>query len=126
MYTINIYSKGLIMIIIIIIIRILIMIILVLLLLIIIMIIMMMMMMIRRRTTTTTLMIKVNKYKQVFTFISYVVGPIGSVLLIRLGYRIVAVSGSVLAIVGFLSASFAPNIELLTFTYGAIAGKYCS
>ncbi|KAK2155989.1 hypothetical protein LSH36_224g02026, partial [Paralvinella palmiformis] len=47
--------------------------------------------------------------------------PIGSVLLIILGYRTVAVSGSVLAIVGFLSASFAPNIELLTFTYGTIA-----
>jgi len=48
---------------------------------------------------------------------------VGSVLVIRLGYRTVAVIGSVLAIVGFISASFAPNFELLTLTYGAIAGK---
>ncbi|KAK2155990.1 hypothetical protein LSH36_224g02006 [Paralvinella palmiformis] len=55
---------------------------------------------------------------------SSIPGPVASVLCTRFGYRVVAVAGAVLAIGGFISASYAPNIELLTLTYGIISDHF--
>lgn len=49
-------------------------------------------------------------------------GPLASVLCDRLGYRVVALTGSILAAVGLTAGSFAPNVELLIFTYGVLGG----
>ena len=54
----------------------------------------------------------------------YMTGPITSGLVNKFGCRAVTISGSVIAATGFILGSFAPNLEILIFTYGVLGGIY--
>ena len=54
----------------------------------------------------------------------YLAGPITSGLVNKFGCRVVTIAGSVIAATGFILGSFAPNLEILIFTYGVLGGKY--
>ena len=56
--------------------------------------------------------------------IKLISGIIAGPLIKRFGWRIVTICGSVLSAIGFFTSSFAPNVYLLYFTYGALTGKY--
>ena len=53
----------------------------------------------------------------------HIVGPIASALGDKLGYRITAITGSILAAASFLAASFSVNVESLIILYGVLGGK---
>ena len=50
-------------------------------------------------------------------------GIVFSVLIGRYGCRIVSLIGGVVWFIGFASSSLAPNVIVLCFTYGIVAGK---
>ena len=50
-------------------------------------------------------------------------GPLASVLCEVMGYRAVALMGSILSTLAILAGSFSPNVEVLIITYGALGGK---
>lgn len=49
-------------------------------------------------------------------------GPIASGLVNKFGCRPVTIAGSIIASVGFLLGSFAPNLNILILTYGVLGG----
>ncbi|GAB1608390.1 monocarboxylate transporter 12-like, partial [Argonauta hians] len=49
-------------------------------------------------------------------------GPVSSVMADSYGHRIVVVIGSLIAGIGFIAASFSPNIDVAIVTYGFLAG----
>ncbi|VDI37176.1 Hypothetical predicted protein [Mytilus galloprovincialis] len=50
-------------------------------------------------------------------------GPIASGLVNKFGCRPVTIAGSIIASVGFLLGSFAPNLNILILTYGVLGGN---
>lgn len=54
--------------------------------------------------------------------IFFILGIIAGPLIKKFGWRSVAISGSVLSTIGFVSSSFVNNIYLLYFTYGVMTG----
>jgi len=54
----------------------------------------------------------------------YVSGILFSVLIGRYGCRIVTVIGGIVWFVGFATSSMAPNVIVLYFTYGIVAGSF--
>ena len=56
------------------------------------------------------------------TLLCYVTGVFNSVLVDLYGVRTVTIIGALLSSGGLLLSSLAPNIDVLTFTYGVIAG----
>ncbi|CAD5116583.1 DgyrCDS5460 [Dimorphilus gyrociliatus] len=52
----------------------------------------------------------------------YLVGIIGGPLIRRFGWRVVAISGSILSAIGFASSGLVNNLYLLYLTYGIITG----
>lgn len=53
-----------------------------------------------------------------------IVGPIVSALTNKFGCRPVAMTGSVVATIAFILATFSPNIDVLILTYGVLGGEY--
>ena len=51
-------------------------------------------------------------------------GIVFSVLIGRYGFRIVSMIGGVVWFIGFASSSLAPNVIVLCFTYGIVAGLF--
>ncbi len=51
-------------------------------------------------------------------------GPLASALSAQFGYRPVAMAGGLISAVGFLGASFSPNVEVLIALYGGLGGKF--
>lgn len=52
-----------------------------------------------------------------------IVGPFASALANKFGFRIVAITGSVLGALAFVLSYFATNVEFLCISYGIIGGK---
>ncbi|KAK3107138.1 hypothetical protein FSP39_007973 [Pinctada imbricata] len=50
------------------------------------------------------------------------IGPVVGVLANKYGCRPVAVAGSIVATVGLFSCTFAPNLDVMIFLYGAVGG----
>lgn len=72
---------------------------------------------------------EVNRYIVCFDFVATVYslyatssGIIGAPLLLRFGWRIVAISGAVISCLGFVASAFAPSIWVLYLTYGVMTG----
>ena len=51
-------------------------------------------------------------------------GPIASALGNKYGIRAVVIAGSIIASIAFFLSTFAPNLDVLIFTYGVVGGQY--
>jgi hypothetical protein len=50
-------------------------------------------------------------------------GPLAGALAGKIGCRMTGILGSLIASVSLVISTFSPNIAVLTFTYGAMAGR---
>lgn len=57
-------------------------------------------------------------------YLLYITGPFVGWLLDRFSIRQVTLCGALVAACGFISSTFAPNVEILILTYGVIGGKW--
>ncbi|XP_052061336.1 monocarboxylate transporter 14-like [Mytilus californianus] len=65
---------------------------------------------------------KVSLVGSLLCGVSLCSGPIASGLVNKFGCRPVTIAGSIIASVGFLLGSFAPNLNILILTYGVLGG----
>jgi len=52
-------------------------------------------------------------------------GPVASVLVNRIGCRVVSIAGSLIAGVFFALSLLSPNIDVMILTYGVMGGRDC-